>query len=65
MPAFLILFILGTEFVSSVYQWGRFNQEAVRYTGEVLGAYSLGLLGYAGTKVVQPVFLALENAGFP
>ena len=29
VPAFLILFILGTEFVSSVYQWGRFNQEAV------------------------------------
>ncbi len=55
------------EFVSAVYQWGRFNQEAVRYTGEeVLGAYSLGLLGYAGTKVVQPVFLGpSKNAGFP
>ena len=44
---------------------GRFNQEAVRYTGEVLGAYSLGLLGYAGTKVVQPVFLALEKRWVP
>ncbi len=65
VPAFLILSILGTEFVSSVYQWGRFNQEAVRYTGEVLGAYSLGLLGYAGTKVVQPVFLALEKRWVP
>lgn len=65
VPAFLILFILGTEFVSSVYQWGRFNQDAVRYTGEVLGAYSLGLLGYAGTKVVQPVFLALEKRWVP
>ena len=29
VPAFLILYILGTEFVSSVYQWGRFNQDAV------------------------------------
>ncbi|WP_300801679.1 lipid II flippase MurJ, partial [uncultured Akkermansia sp.] len=47
------------------YQWGRFIQEAVRYTGEVLGAYSLGLLGYAGTKVVQPVFLALEKRWVP
>ena len=65
VPAFLILYILGTEFVSSVYQWGRFNQDAVRYTGEVLGAYSLGLLGYAGTKVVQPVFLALEKRWVP
>ena len=65
VPAFLILSILGTEFVSAVYQWGRFNQEAVRYTGEVLGAYSLGLLGYAGTKVVQPVFLALEKRWVP
>ena len=65
IPAFLILYILGTEFVSSVYQWGRFSQDAVRYTGEVLGAYSLGLLGYAGTKVVQPVFLALEKRWVP
>lgn len=65
VPAFLILSILGTEFVSAVYQWGRFNQEAVRYTGEVLGAYSLGLLGYAGTKVVQPSSWLLKNAGFP
>ena len=37
----------------------------MRYTGEVLGAYSLGLLGYAGTKVVQPVFLALEKRWVP
>ena len=41
------------------------TEEAVRYTGEVLGAYSLGLLGYAGTKVVQPVFLALEKRWVP
>lgn len=65
VPAFSILFTLGTEFVSSVYQWGRFNQEAVLYTGEVLGSYSIGLLGYAGTKVVQPVFLALEKRWIP
>ena len=45
VPAFLILSILGTEFVSSVYQWGRFNQEAVRYTGEVLGSLFPGPAG--------------------
>lgn len=65
VPAFLILYILGTEFVSSVYQWGRFNQDAVRYTGEVLGAYSLGLLGYAGTKVVQPSSWPWKALGSP
>ena len=66
VPAFLILFILGTGTrLLRVPVGGRFNQEAVRYTGEVLGAYSLGLLGYAGTKVVQPVFLALEKRWVP
>ncbi len=34
-------------------------------TGSVLSAYSLGLLGYAGMKVLQPVFLALEKPWAP
>lgn len=65
VPAFLILGILGTEFVSIVYQRGEFGPYAVSYTGEVLAAYAIGLLGYAGTKVVQPAFLALEKRWVP
>lgn len=65
VPSFLILWILGTEFVSSVYQHGRFGPEDSRFAGAVLEAYAIGLLGYAGTKVVQPVFLALEKRWVP
>ncbi|MEG2810486.1 MAG: murein biosynthesis integral membrane protein MurJ [Akkermansia sp.] len=65
VPSVVFLGILGEEIVSVIYQWGRFSQEAVIYTGSVLAAYSLGLLGYAGTKVVQPAFLALEKRWVP
>ncbi len=65
LPSFIILSMLGTECISALFQWGNFNTTAVQYTGQVLTAYSLGLLGYAGTKVVQPVFLALEKRWVP
>ncbi len=65
IPAFAILAILGTEVISTVYQWGAFDSDAVYYTGSVLSAYSIGLLGYAGSKVVQPLFLALEKRWVP
>ncbi len=65
LPSFVILGVLGTECISAVFQWGRFTPDAVQYTGQVLSAYSLGLLGYAGTKVVQPAFLALEKRWVP
>ncbi len=65
LPSFIILGLLGTECISALFQWGNFNTAAVQYTGQVLAAYSLGLLGYAGTKVVQPVFLALEKRWVP
>lgn len=65
LPSMVILWILGEHVVSVIYQWGRFGPEAVNYTGDVLSAYAIGLLGYAGTKVVQPVFLALEKRWVP
>ncbi|MFR1410878.1 MAG: lipid II flippase MurJ [Akkermansia sp.] len=55
--------ILGTE-SSPPYTSGALQPGGRALYGEV-GAYSLGLLGYAGTKVVQPVFLALEKRWVP
>lgn len=65
VPSLVVLGILGEQCVSVVFQWGKFDASAVSYTGSVLTAYSIGLLGYAGTKVVQPVFLALEKRWVP
>ena len=65
IPSAVILGIWGQEIVSIFYQRGRFDAQASALTGQVLSAYCLGLLGYAGMKVLQPVFLALEKPWAP
>ena len=65
IPSAIFLFIWGDEIVSVFYQRGRFDAAAACFTGDVLAAYSLGLLAYAGMKVLQPVFLALEKPWAP
>lgn len=65
VPSLVMLGILGEQCVSLIFQSGKFNAAAVQYTGNILEAYSIGLVGYAGTKVVQPVFLALEKRWVP
>lgn len=65
VPSAVFLGIWGEEIVSIFFQRGRFDAAASALTGQVLSAYSLGLLGYAGMKVLQPVFLALEKPWAP
>ncbi len=65
VPSAIFLSIWGTEIVSVFYQRGRFDAAASAFTGQVLAAYSFGLLAYAGMKVLQPVFLALEKPWAP
>lgn len=65
IPSAVILSIWGQEIVSIIFQRGRFDAHASALTGQVLAAYCLGLLGYAGMKVLQPVFLALEKPWAP
>lgn len=65
VPSAIFLCIWGEEIVSVFYQRGRFDSAASAFTGDVLAAYSLGLLAYAGMKVLQPVFLALEKPWAP
>ena len=65
VPSAVFLFLWGEEIVSVFFQRGRFDAAASALTGSVLAAYSLGLLSYAGMKVLQPVFLALEKPWAP
>lgn len=65
VPSAVFLGFWGEEIVSIFFQRGRFDAAASALTGQVLAAYSLGLLGYAGMKVLQPVFLALEKPWAP
>ncbi len=65
VPSAVLLGLWGEEVVSIFFQRGRFDEAASALTGQVLAAYSLGLLGYAGMKVLQPIFLALEKPWAP
>lgn len=64
-PSAVILYFLSDEVVSLMYQRGKFDAQAVQLTGSVLQTYALGLLGYAGIKVAQPIFIALEKKWVP
>lgn len=65
VPSAVFLCCWSIPIVSIFFQRGRFDESASILTGTVLSAYSLGLLGYAGMKVLQPVFLALEKPWAP
>ncbi len=65
VPSAVLLGLWGEEVISIFFQRGRFDAAASALTGQVLAAYSLGLLGYAGMKVLQPIFLALEKPWAP
>ncbi len=65
VPSTLVLGLWGEEIVSLFYQRLRFDAQASTMCGSVLTAYSVGLLGYAGMKVLQPVFMALERPWAP
>ena len=65
VPSAVVLGLWGEQIVSVFFQRGRFDASASALTGQVLAAYSLGLLGYAGMKVLQPVFMALEKPWAP
>ena len=65
VPSMVLLGVWGEQIVSLLYQHGRFTPHASVVCGQVLAAYSIGLLGYAGMKVLQPVFMALEKPWAP
>ena len=65
VPSAVFLLCWGVPIVSVFFQRGRFDAEASLLMGSVLSTYAIGLLGYAGMKVLQPVFLALEKPWAP
>ncbi len=65
IPSTLVLGLWGEEIVCLFFQRMRFDAQASALCGSVLSAYSAGLLGYAGMKVLQPVFMALERPWAP
>ncbi len=65
MPSTVGLFVLSEQIVGVVYQRGSFTAYDTEQTALALSFYCLGLVGYAGTKVLAPAFYALDDVWIP
>jgi putative peptidoglycan lipid II flippase len=64
-PATLGLITLAEPIISLLYERGRFSEADRLATAGALRAYGYGLLFYAGLKVLQPAFYAIEKRWLP
>jgi putative peptidoglycan lipid II flippase len=64
-PATVGLVVMAQPIVSLLYERGKFDEQDRLATAGALQAYGCGLLFYAGLKVLQPAFYAIEKRWFP
>lgn len=65
LPASLGLMVLSVPIFSLFFQRGAFDATTTLNTAQALIYFSLGLWGISGTKVVVPVFYAMEDIKTP
>jgi putative peptidoglycan lipid II flippase len=65
LPASLGLMIVAVPVFSLFFQRGAFDADATFHTSQALIYYSFALWGISGTKVVVPVFYAMEDTRTP
>ncbi len=65
IPSSIGLIILGRPIIGAIFQGGKFQLYDTRQTAIALSCYSVGLVGYAATKVLNPAFYALDDARTP
>ncbi len=65
IPSACGLVVLGKPIISLIYERGQFDAFDTNMTAWALGAYSIGLAGYAAIKVLSPSFYALDDAKTP
>ena len=59
------LSILAGPIISVIFEHGKFTAFDVTQCAAALEAYAFGLIFYAGIKVVQPAFYAIDRRFFP
>ena len=64
-PATVGLVVMAQPIVSLLYERGKFDEMDRLATAGALQAYGCGLLFYAGLKVLQPAFYAIEKRWLP
>ena len=65
IPSAVGLLVLSQPLVGVVYQRGQFTAYDTAQTALALSYYCLGLVGYAGTKILAPGFYALDSVRIP
>lgn len=65
IPSSVGLALLGDSMIGAVYEGGRFFLYDTQQTAMALKFYSIGLVGYAATKILTPAFYAIDDARFP
>lgn len=65
IPATIGLIVLRVPIIRLLFERGAFGPAATHDTALALLFYSLGILGYAGVKIIIPVFYSLEDTFTP
>jgi len=65
VPATVGLFVLGEPIIRLIYERGRFLTGDTAATAAALEMFIVGLVAYAGVKVIAPAFYALDRARVP
>ncbi len=65
LPSSAGLIVLSRSIVGFIYERGAFTAQDTEQTALALSAYSIGLAGYAGMKILTPAFYALDDVRAP
>ena len=65
IPAAAGLILLREPIVQVLFQHGKFSAQSTALTSRALLYYSLGLPGFAGIKLVTPLFYSLKDTATP
>jgi putative peptidoglycan lipid II flippase len=65
VPAAVGMIVLRVPIISILFERGRFDAEATRFTAGVLGYYSVGLLPFAGVNILAAAFYAHQDTRTP
>jgi len=65
LPATIGCLVLSKFIIANLFGGGRFDSYSVDRTAQVLFFYSLGLVAYGGSKILQSCFFALKDTATP
>jgi putative peptidoglycan lipid II flippase len=65
LPAACGLIFLAQPIIALIYQHGQFTALDTQQTAAALVLYSLGLVAFAGVKIMVPVYYALDDTRIP